>query len=95
MLIEAQLDLLKNDDWDHLLEYEVDAVLRKKNNFLIFLTFSGPFEYNTFINSDEKTIERDRHDSKQAIKRPGKVKARDGRNHADQPFSFLSEPRVG
>ena len=40
MLIEAQLDLLKNDDWDHLLEYEVDAVLRKKNNFLIFLTFS-------------------------------------------------------
>ncbi|MGD7008499.1 DivIVA domain-containing protein [Metabacillus sp. 84] len=26
MLIEAQLDLLKNDDWDHLLEYEVEAV---------------------------------------------------------------------
>ena len=25
MLIEAQLDLLDNDDWDHLLEYEVDA----------------------------------------------------------------------
>lgn len=25
MLIEAQLDLLNNDDWDHLLEYEVDA----------------------------------------------------------------------
>ncbi|ARJ74886.1 hypothetical protein RBAM_38540 [Bacillus velezensis FZB42] len=23
------------------------------------------------------------------------MKARDGRNHADQPFSFLSEPRVG
>ncbi|KZZ83162.1 MULTISPECIES: DivIVA domain-containing protein [Bacillaceae] len=26
MLIEAQLDLLKNDDWDHLLEYEVDSI---------------------------------------------------------------------
>ncbi|AZB42855.1 DivIVA domain-containing protein [Bacillus sp. FJAT-42376] len=26
MLIEAQLDLLKNDDWDHLLEYEVESV---------------------------------------------------------------------
>lgn len=25
MLIEAQLDLLTNDDWDHLLQYEVDA----------------------------------------------------------------------
>ena len=25
MLVEAQLDLLDNDDWDHLLEYEVDA----------------------------------------------------------------------
>ncbi|MCD7033872.1 DivIVA domain-containing protein [Metabacillus sp. GX 13764] len=26
MLIEAQLDLLKNDDWDHLLEYEVESI---------------------------------------------------------------------
>ncbi|MTH52655.1 DivIVA domain-containing protein [Bacillus mangrovi] len=26
MLIEAQLDLLKNDDWDHLLEYEAEPV---------------------------------------------------------------------
>ncbi|UQD51637.1 septum formation initiator [Bacillus methanolicus] len=25
MLVEAQLDMLKNDDWDHLLEYELDA----------------------------------------------------------------------
>jgi cell division initiation protein len=25
MLIEAQLDLLNNDDWDHLLEYQLDA----------------------------------------------------------------------
>ncbi|WP_318504880.1 DivIVA domain-containing protein [Bacillus sp. T3] len=25
MLIEAQLDLLSNDDWDHLLQYELDA----------------------------------------------------------------------
>ena len=25
MLIEAQLDLLTNDDWDHLLQYEIDA----------------------------------------------------------------------
>ena len=25
MLVAAQLDLLDNDDWDHLLEYEVDA----------------------------------------------------------------------
>jgi cell division initiation protein len=25
MLVEAQLDLLNNDDWDHLLEYELDA----------------------------------------------------------------------
>ncbi|HEY4552577.1 MAG TPA: DivIVA domain-containing protein [Bacillaceae bacterium] len=25
MLIEAQLDLLRNDDWDHLMEFELDA----------------------------------------------------------------------
>ncbi|WP_080846522.1 DivIVA domain-containing protein [Cytobacillus gottheilii] len=25
MLIEAQLDMLNNDDWDHLLEYKLDA----------------------------------------------------------------------
>jgi cell division initiation protein len=25
MLIEAQLDLLNTDDWDHLLQYEIDA----------------------------------------------------------------------
>ncbi|QQZ08016.1 DivIVA domain-containing protein [Heyndrickxia vini] len=25
MLIEAQLDLLKNDDWDNLMEFDVDA----------------------------------------------------------------------
>jgi len=25
MLIEAQLDLIRHDDWDHLMEYEVDA----------------------------------------------------------------------
>ena len=25
MLIEAQLDLLSNDDWDHLLQYELDS----------------------------------------------------------------------
>lgn len=25
MLIEAQLDLLANDDWNHLMEYELDA----------------------------------------------------------------------
>ncbi|MDP4107603.1 DivIVA domain-containing protein [Neobacillus sp. PS3-12] len=25
MLVEAQLDLLNNDDWDHLLEYELDS----------------------------------------------------------------------
>jgi cell division initiation protein len=25
MLIEAQLDLLTNDDWDHLLQYELDS----------------------------------------------------------------------
>lgn len=26
MLIEAQLDLLKNDDWDHLMEYNVESI---------------------------------------------------------------------
>ncbi|EIJ81573.1 cell-division initiation protein [Bacillus methanolicus PB1] len=25
MLVEAQLDMLNNDDWDHLLQYELDA----------------------------------------------------------------------
>jgi cell division initiation protein len=25
MLVEAQLDMLNNDDWDHLLEYELDS----------------------------------------------------------------------
>ena len=24
MLVEAQLDLLKNDDWDYLLNYDID-----------------------------------------------------------------------
>ncbi len=31
MLVEAQLDLLNNDDWDHLLEYELDATELKAN----------------------------------------------------------------
>ena len=26
MLVEAQLDMLKNDDWDHLMEYNVEPV---------------------------------------------------------------------
>ncbi|MRX73324.1 DivIVA domain-containing protein [Bacillus lacus] len=26
MLIEAQLDLLKNDDWDHLMEYQPESI---------------------------------------------------------------------
>lgn len=25
MLVEAQLDLLKNEDWDYLLNYDLDA----------------------------------------------------------------------
>ena len=25
MLVEAQLDLINTDDWDHLMEYNVDA----------------------------------------------------------------------
>ena len=25
MLVEAQLDLINTDDWDHLMEYDVDA----------------------------------------------------------------------
>lgn len=25
MLVEAQLDLLKNDDWDYLLNYDLDS----------------------------------------------------------------------
>ena len=33
MLVEAQLDLLKNDDWDYLLNYDFDAeqVTQKKH----------------------------------------------------------------
>ncbi|RFU63353.1 DivIVA domain-containing protein [Peribacillus glennii] len=31
MLVEAQLDLLDNDDWDKLLEYEIDATELKVN----------------------------------------------------------------
>ncbi|MED3624301.1 DivIVA domain-containing protein [Neobacillus thermocopriae] len=37
MLIEAQLDMLNTDDWDHLLEYEVDAsdlILQKEEDSL-------------------------------------------------------------
>ncbi|MDX8288280.1 DivIVA domain-containing protein [Metabacillus indicus] len=30
MLIEAQLDLLKNDDWDHLLEYELESLYEER-----------------------------------------------------------------
>lgn len=32
MLIEAQLDMLNNDDWDHLLQYELDASELKSAN---------------------------------------------------------------
>jgi cell division initiation protein len=32
MLIEAQLDMLNNDDWDHLLQYELDAAELKSAN---------------------------------------------------------------
>ncbi|WP_075980999.1 DivIVA domain-containing protein [Bacillus massilinigeriensis] len=32
MLIEAQLDLLNSDDWDHLLEYELDATELKSTS---------------------------------------------------------------
>ncbi|ASS71018.1 hypothetical protein C6370_02195 [Bacillus atrophaeus] len=45
--------------------------MRKRNNSLIFLTFSQLVEYNTFINSDEKTIERDSHVSIWLLKRLG------------------------
>ena len=37
MLIEAQLDLLNTDDWDHLMEYELDATevtIIKRRRFL-------------------------------------------------------------
>lgn len=32
MLVAAQLDLLDNEDWDHLLEYKVDATEMDVNN---------------------------------------------------------------
>ncbi|MGG7618776.1 DivIVA domain-containing protein [Robertmurraya sp. GLU-23] len=32
MLIEAQLDMLNNDDWDHLLQYELDSAELKSAN---------------------------------------------------------------
>lgn len=32
MLIEAQLDMLNNEDWDHLLEYELDATELKSTD---------------------------------------------------------------
>ncbi|MGN7478678.1 DivIVA domain-containing protein [Solibacillus silvestris] len=34
MLVEAQLDLLNTDDWDHLLEYDVDITEIQDNNRL-------------------------------------------------------------
>ncbi|MCS4486191.1 DivIVA domain-containing protein [Staphylococcus americanisciuri] len=33
MLVEAQLDLLKNDDWDYLLNYDLDAQQVTEENF--------------------------------------------------------------
>ena len=44
MLVAAQLDLLDNDDWDRLVEYEVDATeidIKKqwKKKFKPFLDF--------------------------------------------------------
>ena len=33
MLVEAQLDLLKNDDWDYLLNYDLDAQQVIEENF--------------------------------------------------------------
>ena len=34
MLIEAHLDLISNDDWDHLLEYNVEPVFEESEEKL-------------------------------------------------------------
>ena len=53
MLVEAQLDLLKNDDWDYLLNYDFDAEQVTQEN----IQHLNPQDVNPNANSETPTSE--------------------------------------
>ena len=53
MLVEAQLDLLKNDDWDYLLNYDFDAEQVTKEN----IQHLNPQDVNPNANNETPTSE--------------------------------------
>ncbi|MCI2860307.1 DivIVA domain-containing protein [Staphylococcus hominis] len=53
MLVEAQLDLLKNDDWDYLLNYDFDAEQVTQEN----IHHLNPQDVNPNANSETPTSE--------------------------------------
>ena len=53
MLVEAQLDLLKNDDWDYLLNYDFDAEQVTQEN----IQHLNPQDVNTNANNETPTDE--------------------------------------
>ncbi len=53
MLVEAQLDLLKNDDWDYLLNYDFDAEQVTKEN----IQHLNPQDVNPNANNETPTDE--------------------------------------
>lgn len=53
MLVEAQLDLLKNDDWDYLLNYDFDAEQVTQEN----IQHLNPQDVNPNANNETPTSE--------------------------------------
>ena len=53
MLVEAQLDLLKNDDWDYLLNYDFDAEQVTQEN----IQHLNPQDVNPNANNETPTDE--------------------------------------
>lgn len=53
MLVEAQLDLLKNDDWDYLLNYDFDAEQVTQEN----IQHLNPQDVNLNVNNETPTSE--------------------------------------
>ncbi|MCI2874733.1 DivIVA domain-containing protein [Staphylococcus hominis] len=53
MLVEAQLDLLKNDDWDYLLNYDFDAEQVTQEN----IQHLNPQDVNPNVNNETPTSE--------------------------------------
>ncbi|AVP36847.1 DivIVA domain-containing protein [Staphylococcus felis] len=62
MLVEAQLDLLKNDDWDYLLNYDLDAQQVTEDNFNHLNDKDITDEEKQQAHQSEKTNETDKQE---------------------------------